>query len=43
MTWPTARPFASSTLVETRMQVNRYGVAAATKDLPLVVAMGGIR
>lgn len=43
MRWPIARPFASSTQVDTRMRVNRYGVDAATKDLPLVVAGGGSR
>lgn len=43
MKWPIARPFASSKQSETRMQVNRYGAAAATKDLPLVVAGGGSR
>lgn len=43
MRWPIARPLVSNPLVGIRMQVNRYGVATATKDLPLVVTLGGSR
>lgn len=43
MKWPFARPFVSTPRLGNRMQVNRYRVAAATKDLPLLVAVGGRR
>lgn len=43
MRWPLARPFASTTRLGNRMQTNRCRAAAATKDLPLVVAVGGRR
>lgn len=43
MRWPLARPFASTPRLGNRMQTNRSPVVAATKDLPLVVAVGGRR